>query len=128
MKLTLLLIPLLLLSSCTIDWSDEKDAKIAELEKQIQDDIFKKRQECFKYKEIVKAEYADDLNYNFWNIYYSKKYDSCLYRISRSTPGDFDHIIYDYLSGKEITWKNDTCDINDTACTNRQEVFNNTLE
>jgi hypothetical protein len=34
-KLTLLLIPLIFLSSCTIDWSDEKDKKIAELEKQV---------------------------------------------------------------------------------------------
>ena len=46
--LTLLLIPLLFLSSCTIDWKDEKDEKIAELEKQIQDDTFKKKQECIK--------------------------------------------------------------------------------
>ncbi len=30
-KLTLLLIPLLFLSSCTIDWKDEKDKKISEL-------------------------------------------------------------------------------------------------
>jgi hypothetical protein len=35
MKLTLLLIPLIFLSSCTIDWNDEKDKKIAELEKQV---------------------------------------------------------------------------------------------
>ena len=35
-KLTLLLIPMILLSSCTIDWNDEKDKKIAELETQIQ--------------------------------------------------------------------------------------------
>ena len=50
MKLTLLLIPLILLSSCTIDWNDEKDAKIVGLEKQIQeiknDDSFKRNQEC----------------------------------------------------------------------------------
>jgi hypothetical protein len=46
MKLTLLLIPMILLSSCTIDWNDEKDTKIAELEKQVQDDTFKKKQEC----------------------------------------------------------------------------------
>jgi hypothetical protein len=45
-RLTILLIPLILLSSCTIDWNDEKDAKITELEKQIQDDTFKKKQEC----------------------------------------------------------------------------------
>lgn len=30
-SLTLLLIPLILLSSCTIDWNDEKDKKIVEL-------------------------------------------------------------------------------------------------
>ena len=35
-KLALLLIPLLLLSSCTIDWNDEKDKKITELEYQLQ--------------------------------------------------------------------------------------------
>ena len=35
MKITLLLIPLLFLSSCTIDWNDEKNTKIVELEKQI---------------------------------------------------------------------------------------------
>ncbi len=35
MKLTLLLIPLILLSSCTIDWNDEKDKKIAELEQKV---------------------------------------------------------------------------------------------
>ncbi len=35
MKLRLLLIPILFLSSCTIDWNDEKDKKITELEKQV---------------------------------------------------------------------------------------------
>jgi hypothetical protein len=34
-KLTLLLIPLILLSSCTIDWNDEKNTKITQLETQI---------------------------------------------------------------------------------------------
>jgi hypothetical protein len=34
-SLTLLLIPILFLSSCSIDWNDEKDTKIAELKKQI---------------------------------------------------------------------------------------------
>ena len=36
-SLTLLLIPLLFLSSCTIDWNDEKDKKITELEYKIQE-------------------------------------------------------------------------------------------
>lgn len=34
-NLILLLIPFLLFSSCSIDWNDEKDRKITELEKQI---------------------------------------------------------------------------------------------
>lgn len=45
-SLILLLIPLFLLSSCSIDWNDEKDKKIAELQKQIQNDTFKKKDEC----------------------------------------------------------------------------------
>lgn len=36
-KLIFLFIPLLFLSSCSIDWNDEKDKKIAELERQIQE-------------------------------------------------------------------------------------------
>lgn len=55
-KLALLLIPLLLLSSCTIDWNGEKDTKIAELKKQIQelkeknnDALFQKNKECQTY-------------------------------------------------------------------------------
>jgi hypothetical protein len=53
---SLLLIPIFL-SSCSIDWNGEKDVKIAELEKKIQDDTFKKKQECEKYKEeILKTE------------------------------------------------------------------------
>lgn len=55
--LTLLLIPLLFLTSCTIDWNDEKDKKIAELEKQVQDlkntsspFIFERQKECLTYK------------------------------------------------------------------------------
>ena len=86
MKLTpILLIPLLFLSSCTIDWNDEKDKKITELEKQIQDDTFKKKQECLKYENTVKEKYNNDTNYYFSKIFYSKKYDSCLYEISRKT-------------------------------------------
>ena len=47
-SLTLLIIPVILLSSCTIDWNDEKDKKIAELEKQIQTNVFQKKIECSK--------------------------------------------------------------------------------
>ncbi len=127
-KLTLLLIPLILLSSCTIDWNDEKERKITELEKQIQDDTFKKKQECEKYKPSAVEKYKNDTNYYLSNIFYSKKYDSCLYGISNKTSGPYSHIIIDYLSGKEIIWKNDQCNIDDKSCTERQKLFNDTVE
>jgi hypothetical protein len=96
MKLTLLLIPLLFLSSCTIDWNDEKDKKITELEKQVvaqkeevktikSDEGFKKKQECANYKE----EMLEDINNPTYTrykldpelneIFYSPKRKSCIY-------------------------------------------------
>lgn len=56
-KLTtiLLLIPLFL-TSCSIDWNGEKDMKIAELEKKLQDDTFKKNQDCFNYQPTIVKE------------------------------------------------------------------------
>ena len=73
-KLTLLLIPLLLLSSCTIDWNDEKDKKIAELEKQVQDKTFQKKQECSKIINSIENSWA------VLDIFYSSVRNSCLYR------------------------------------------------
>ena len=55
-KLTLLLIPLLFLSSCSIDWNGEKDKKIAELEQQVTD---------LKTKN-------DKVSLNFENLTYNK--------------------------------------------------------
>jgi hypothetical protein len=60
--ISLSLLSILLLSSCSIDWNDEKDKKISsqndkisKLEKQLEDnkkekedDLFKKKQECIK--------------------------------------------------------------------------------
>lgn len=67
---SLLLIPLILLSSCTINWNDEKDKKIAELQKQIQDDSFKKKEECkntdFSIENLEKYEKI-----------YSRKFNTC---------------------------------------------------
>jgi protein involved in sex pheromone biosynthesis len=44
----------LILSSCSIDWTGENEKKIIELEKQAQNDIFKKKQECANYTEEIK--------------------------------------------------------------------------
>ena len=84
-SLTLLLIPILFLSSCSIDWNDEKDARIAELEKQIQDDTFKKKQECAKnsdtYKKLVdeKNTILNDFEYSFIETFYSREKNDCLW-------------------------------------------------
>ncbi len=79
MKIYLLLIPILILSGCTIDWSDEKDKKIAELEKQVtelkvknDDDLFKKNTECSK-KDLW------DLSIlNNHEVFYSPKNNTCI--------------------------------------------------
>jgi Txe/YoeB family toxin of Txe-Axe toxin-antitoxin module len=77
----------LLLSSCSIDWNDEKDKKISELEKQIQNDTFKKKQECEKYKDkfedkLEKKSKERDLIYDLYyenlnEIFYSNSKSSC---------------------------------------------------
>ena len=57
-KITLLLIPLIFLSSCTIDWNDEKDKKIAELAKQVQELKSDKELELQKF-EFEKQKYEE---------------------------------------------------------------------
>lgn len=107
MKLSLLLIPLLFLSSCTIDWNDEKDKKIAELQKQIQDDTFKKKQECLSLKNIVDAEYKSyppELIQDVWEIFYSKNKSSCFAIISLTIANNwtnsFRTIVHNILGNK----------------------------
>jgi hypothetical protein len=92
-KITLILtiIISLLLTSCSIDWNDEKDKKISELEKQIQNDTFEKNNQCIKYKEEINneikkrnlemtfktSEYSQVHEENIIEIFYSKKYNTC---------------------------------------------------
>lgn len=83
----ILIITSLLLSACGIDWSGEKDKKIAELEKQTQDDTFRKKQECLWYKDTILKEYEkeslaaekmwQEYFVNLEEIFYSKKNNSC---------------------------------------------------
>ena len=44
--LAITLIGTLFLASCSVDWNDEKEKKIVELEKKLNNDIFKKKNEC----------------------------------------------------------------------------------
>ena len=58
-SLTLFLIPIIFLSSCTIDWNDEKDTKIEKLENQIQKNQSDKELELQKF-EFEKRKYEEE--------------------------------------------------------------------
>jgi hypothetical protein len=64
-SLTLVLIPLIFLSSCTIDWNDEKDRKIAELAGQLNDSLNEQLRLSTAYSELqgqyTKKFYSENL-------------------------------------------------------------------
>ena len=116
MKLTLLLIiPLILFSSCTIDWNDEKDKKIAGLEKQVtvlkeqnDDESFKKKQECSNLAEEM-LKFAKNYNnniYGLWEIFYSSTKNSCFFTAKAGDPFGlvllFDFFSKTYVKSNEI--------------------------
>ncbi len=85
-NLILLLIPLIFLTSCTIDWNDEKDKKILELEKQIQDDTFKKKQECTKYIPTLENKIKEkEKNLNVDGDFYHETIDEIFYSPAKQT-------------------------------------------
>lgn len=117
-KIIVLLIMLtFVLSSCSIDWNDEKDKKITELRnenlllnKKIDDDLFQKNVECNKLDAEINA-YA--INF-YWekvqikNIFYSPKRQSCLFSVY-SVRDFWNSNIYildivDILSKESIYW------------------------
>ena len=94
--LTLLLIPLLFLTSCTIDWNDEKDKKITELNQKFEeqkeeirrtqdDGIFKKKKECSEYENKMMEDINNPtytrhkLDPELNEIFYSPIRKSCIY-------------------------------------------------
>lgn len=95
-NLIFLLIPLLFLSSCTIDWNDEKDKKIVELNVKIEaqkeeikkvkdDNLFMKKQTCLKYNDAIEKDLKDketrnwEWNYTLEQIFYSIPKDECYF-------------------------------------------------
>lgn len=107
-KLFILYITLLLLqTSCSIDWKDENKVKIENLEKQVSelnkeknDDFFKKKQECEKYKiEIEKKLWTKKLNI----IFYSPLKKTCIYETEyREIDNFMKYEIYDYLENQRL--------------------------
>ncbi|MDD2566002.1 MAG: hypothetical protein PHZ26_03600 [Candidatus Gracilibacteria bacterium] len=101
-----LIIPMLLISSCSIDWKDENKEKIESLEKQVsemkkekEDDLFKKKQECAKYKDKVELKEIK-LNNILKEIFYSSKYNSCLYSIQSRNGAIMS--VKDLFTGKQL--------------------------
>ncbi len=85
-KLVLLLIPFVLLSSCTIDWNGEKDKKITELEKQITEqkaNNVEKKALCFSKTE----EYKRNMQFRetFRKTFYSTVLDTCIVELDESS-------------------------------------------
>lgn len=121
-----ILLTSLLLSACSIDWSGDKEKKIAELEKQIQDDTFQKKQECGKYKDILEKKIAEKTKeaqnwstyyfYNEWlkEVFYSKNEKTCfaltnlMYQFKKPnwTPNEMSkyEVITDLLTGEETNY------------------------
>lgn len=149
-SLSLLLV--LFLSSCSIDWNDEKDKKIttqnnkiSKLEKQIEDykkekedDLFKKKQECEKYKNgmfTFAKEFRSEI-YEIDEIFYSISWKSCYFIAKQS---GWWELLFDYLSQSCIAWFNSPIrcyDIEDENIKNHcyrnidkdQEEYNNKIK
>ena len=101
----LFLITSLLLSACGIDWNDEKDTKIAELEKQVQDDTFQKKQECQKYKNDIEKWINEKIQENKKSsayIYYNKTLGEIFYSKNKKTCIALIGEMYQYQSKNNI--------------------------
>lgn len=117
-KIFAILICLVLFSSCSIDWNWEKDKKIAELEKKLEDKFFDKKKECLSYKEeILKqlnetASIYQNRNYthteSLKEIFYSPTLNSCVYTTFVKENQDWVECeffkSYDYLSVNNDLW------------------------
>jgi hypothetical protein len=114
MKVSILIIVLVffLLPGCT----GEKDRKIAELAKKVEEltkekeqDIFKKKIECKKYEESArKSLSADRYQMDFLqSVFYSSKKNSCLAAIRSMYLHDNGEILYieDVLTHEQIWYK-----------------------
>lgn len=125
--LPFILLTSLLLSACSIDWTDSKEKKIAELEKQIQEDIFKKKQECEKYKNVIENKIEkrikEALDWSAYFVYdesleeviYSKNEETCFalidlnYIFNKPSWGPADErneykVITDLLTGEDASY------------------------
>lgn len=84
--LTISLLSILLLSSCSIDWNDENTA-------------FKKKQECASYKNNIEKS-VSNINWKLEELFYSKSRNSCIYIMEYN---DFSwKAVFDYMSWEKL--------------------------
>lgn len=89
-----LIIPFIILSLswCSIDWNNEKDKKIAQLQKELDDDAFKKNLECNEFyqknKESIYWTNAEMFQYWIWinTIWYSRNLSTCFVAYYHNVP------------------------------------------
>lgn len=106
---------LIVLSGCdfNLSQSNDKDKKIAELQKQVEelkkdkeDDLFKKKQECIKLEPEIKKQINDkysNLSENSLNkIFYSPVLNSCLYTLGISYQDHSYSSIINYFTREAI--------------------------
>ncbi len=76
-----ILLTSLILSGCSIDWTGDKDKKIAELEEQIKAVSFEKQKECGNFQKDMQEQINQISIYDpdITAVFYSPKINSCLY-------------------------------------------------
>ena len=86
--LTLAIVSIFFLSSCSMDWGDSEGWKTKQVSQETQNDIFKKGIDCIKLKPEMEEqlklerELSRRSGYFYWRvdyIFYSQKRNSCLY-------------------------------------------------
>lgn len=97
MKKILVLCMLLLLSSCS--WNSDNE-------------IFKKKQECLKYKDNIEKEIKEDL-WVLSELFYSPSKNTCVYIYNQNIAWESHQFIINYLTKETIfycDWKIRTID------------------
>lgn len=74
----------LLLTSCSVDWNDEKDKKIGELEKQVTSSTLSLQETCSKKSEEFFNNYTSKIPVENWRYtnHYNTKLDKCFILIN----------------------------------------------
>ena len=68
----LVVLVLVMLSWCSIDWNDEKAQRIIELETKLKDQSFEKNLKCQALFDGLKRKY-----YNVYSVYYNEYMNTC---------------------------------------------------